>query len=196
MDCKSAFMEDDLSLWNKIRNSGDTQALKILHDRYYYQLYFYARKIYNNAYELDEAVADCFIKLWTKRQDILIDRSVRSYLFLMLRNGLIDSHRKKKGILFSEVNALPEIPEESFESEADQFARLYMAMDKLPEQRRKILELAVYDSATYNQIAEKLNISVNTVKTQIGRAYRFLKEELDPKSFQLLFILRKGLPNK
>jgi RNA polymerase sigma-70 factor (ECF subfamily) len=114
----------------------------------------------------------------------------------MLRNGLIDNLRKKKGIVFSEVNSLPEIPDEGFDNDADHLTRLYIAMDKLPVQRRRILELAVYESATYNQIAEKLNISVNTVKTQIGRAYRFLKEELDPKSFQLLFIIQKGLSNK
>ena len=189
-------MEDDLSLWNKIRVNGDVQALKVLHDRYYNQLYLYTRKIYNNSDGWDEAVSDCFIRLWTKRNDILIDRSVRNYLFLMLRNGLIDNLRKKKGIVFSEVNSLPEIPDEGFDNDADHLTRLYIAMDKLPVQRRRILELAVYESATYNQIAEKLNISVNTVKTQIGRAYRFLKEELDPKSFQLLFLIQKGLSNK
>lgn len=188
-------MEDDLSLWNKIRNSGDTQALKILYDRYYYQLYIYARKIYPNSSEWDEAVADCFIKLWTRRQDILIERSVRSYLFLILRNGLIDNLRKKKGVVFSELKFFPEIPDESLENETDQIEKLHRALDKLPEQRRRILELAVYESATYNQIAEKLNISVNTVKTQMGRAYRFLKEELDPKSFQLLFMIKTNWTN-
>jgi RNA polymerase sigma-70 factor (ECF subfamily) len=188
-------MEDDLSLWNKIRVNGDVQALKVLHDRYYNQLYLYTRKIFNNSDGWDEAVSDCFIKLWTKRHDILIDRSVSNYLFLMLRNGLIDNLRKKKGIVFSEVNSLPEIPDEGFENDTDHLTQLYVAMDKLPVQRRRILELAVYESATYNQIAEKLNISVNTVKTQIGRAYRFLKEELDPKSFQLLFMLKTNLAN-
>ena len=188
-------MEDDLSLWNRIREDGDVQALKVLHNRYYYQLYIYARKIYNNSEGWDEAAADCFIRLWTKRHDILIDRSVRNYLFLMLRNALIDNLRKKKGIVFSEVNSLPEIPDENIENDTDHLTRLYIAMDKLPAQRRRILELAVYESATYYQIAEKLNISVNTVKTQIGRAYRFLKEELDPKSFQLLFIMKTNLTN-
>jgi len=66
-------------------------------------------------------------------------------------------------------------------------------LEKLPEQRRRILELAVFESFTYAQIAEKLQISINTVKTQIGRAYRFLKEELDPRSIQLLFLLKSKL---
>jgi RNA polymerase sigma-70 factor (ECF subfamily) len=43
---------------------------------------------------------------------------------------------------------------------------------------------------TYDQIAEKLHISKNTVKTQIGRSYQFLREELDPKAILLFFQLK------
>lgn len=170
-------MEDDLTIWKNIRN-GDTRALKALHDRYYYQMYLYAKKIYHLQNSLDEAVSDCFIKLWTKRSDIVIDRSVKSYLFLMLHNGLIDLIRKKSGTILLEVSSLPELPDNEMMTDLDHYARLYSALEKLPEQRRHILELAVFESYTYAQIAEKLQISVNTVKTQIGRAYRFLKEEL------------------
>ena len=182
-------MEDDLTLWKNIR-IGDTHALKVLHDRYYYQMYLYAKKIYHNQDGLDEAVSDCFIKLWTKRIDIVIEHSVKSYLFLMLRNGLIDLMRKKNGIILLEVSSLPELPDDQTQNDFDRYARLYTALEKLPEQRRRILELAVFESFSYAQIADKLNISINTVKTQIGRAYRYLKEELDPKSINLLFLLR------
>jgi RNA polymerase sigma-70 factor (ECF subfamily) len=186
-------MEDDLILWKKIRN-GDTQALKVLHDRYFYQLYLYAKKIYHNQQGLDEAVSDCFIKLWSKRNEIIIERSVKAYLFLMLRNELIDTSRKKNGIIFLENGSMPEFPENETIDEFDQYAHLYQALEKLPEQRRRILELAVFESCTYAQIAEKLHISINTVKTQMGRAYRFLKEELDPKSMHLLFFLQSKFP--
>lgn len=182
-------MEDDLSLWKNIR-SGDTRSLKVLHDRYYYQMRLYANKLYHNQNELDEAVSDCFIKLWTKRSEIIIERSVKSYLFLMLRNGLIDLVRKKKNIILLEFGSLSEVPDSETENEFDHYARLYTALEKLPEQRRRILELAVFGSCSYAQIAERLNISVNTVKTQIGRAYRFLKEELDPNSINLFFLLQ------
>ena len=182
-------MEDDLTLWKNIRE-GNTQALKVLHDRYYYQMYLYAIKLYHNQSGLEEAVSDCFIKLWTKRSEILIEHSVKSYLFLMLRNGLIDLIRKKRDIILLEVSFIPDLPDNETINEQDHYARLYNALEKLPEQRRRILELAVFESCTYAQIAERLGISVNTVKTQIGRAYRFLKEELDPKSINLLFILQ------
>ena len=182
-------MEDDLTLWKKIRN-GDTHALKVLHDRYYNLMYLYARKTDYNQQGLDEAVSDCFIKLWAKRSDIVIDRSVKSYLFLILRNALIDLARKKNRIIPFEVSSLPELPDDETQHELDNYARLYNALDKLPQQRRRILELAIFESYSYAQIAEKLQISINTVKTQIGRSYRFLKEELEPKTIQLLFLLK------
>ncbi len=181
-------MEEDLKIWEKICN-GDTSAMKVLHDRYYYQLYHYAKKIHPNPDVLDEAVSDCFIKLWTKRGNLVISRSVKSYLFLMLRNGLIDILRRKEHSVHFEEGTLPDLPDEEMHTELDRYAQLYNILERLPEQRRRILELAVFESLTYAQIAEKLHISVNTVKTQMGRAYRFIKEELDPKSLQLFFML-------
>jgi RNA polymerase sigma factor (sigma-70 family) len=187
-------MEEDLKIWEKIRN-GDATAMKALHDRYYYHLYLYGKKMCHNTVILDEAVSDCFIKLWTRRRELLIAHSVKSYLFLMLRNGLIDILRRKDHTLHLEEGSVPDLPDDEMHNELDRYANLYKALEKLPEQRRRILELAVFESYTYLQIAEKLHISVNTVKTQMGRAYRFLKEELDPKSFQLLFILKSSHPS-
>jgi len=182
-------MKDELKLWERIR-SGDTRAVKELHDTYYYQLYLFGKKICHNPSIIDEVVSDCFIKLWIKRNDLAIERSVKSYLFLMLRNGLIDALRRKDRTLYLEEGTIPDLPDEGMHSELDRYALLYTALEKLPEQRYRILEMAVFESCSYAGIAERLNISVNTVKTQMGRAYRFLKEELDPKSFQLLFILK------
>jgi RNA polymerase sigma-70 factor (ECF subfamily) len=181
-------MEEDLKIWERIR-SGDASALKALHERYFYQLHLYGRKLCHNSSILEEAVSDCFIKLWTRRNDLLITRSFKSYLFLMLRNGLIDVLRRKDHTLYFEEGSVPDLPDELMQEELDHYAKLYITMERLPEQRRHILELAVFESLTYAQIAEKLHISVNTVKTQMGRAYRFIKEELDPKSLQLFFML-------
>jgi RNA polymerase sigma-70 factor (ECF subfamily) len=180
---------DDLKLWGRIR-TGDILALKVLHDRYYYQLFLYTRKLFHNNQGNEEAVSDCFIKIWTKRHEIEIERSVKAYLFLMVRNNMIDILRKSRGIIQLEDLRSLDLPDEETNVELDQFSRLYEAMERLPKQRRKILELAVFESLKYTQIAAKLNISVNTVKTQMGRAYRFLKEELDAKSLQLFFMLR------
>ncbi|MCE1200416.1 MAG: sigma-70 family RNA polymerase sigma factor, partial [Marinilabiliales bacterium] len=160
--------EDDLKLWERIR-ADDTFALKELHDRYYYLLHLYARKMFHHEEEIEEAISDCFITLWNKRKELFIAKSLKSYLCLMVRNNLIDQQRKKKPIAFYEIQSI-DLPDFESEQDLQRYACLYNALEKIPEQRRKILELAVFDSLSYDQIAKKLNISVNTVKTQMGRA--------------------------
>jgi RNA polymerase sigma-70 factor (ECF subfamily) len=110
----------------------------------------------------------------------------------MLRNIIVSHARKTKDIAFVGLENMPDIIDESEMRNQEYYAELYLAIQKLPEQRRKILELAAFDSLTYKEIADRLEISVNTVKTQMGRAYQFLKEELDPNNFVLFQLLVKS----
>lgn len=180
-------MEDQL-LWKRIQMS-DKNALKKLHAKYFHQMLLHASKQLSGDNGLaEELVSDCFIKLWENRKTILIRSSVRNYLFIMIHHNIIDHFRKKKQIWEPLNQNIHVVPYEEDFDELEQNVRIYQAVKKLPDQCRKILELAVYEDMTYSEIADKLSISKNTVKTQIGRAYRKLKETLDPKEF-LLFLL-------
>ena len=176
----------DQLIWDRIVN-GDVVALSMLHDKYYYQLWLWAHKFTLDGPLAEELVADCFIKLWDHRQHICIEKSIKSYLYLMLRNQIISQWRKAKHHIVIGSDQLPDLPDEETINQMDFYAGLYQAIQKIPEQRRKILELAAFESLTYKEIAERLDISVNTVKTQMGRAYQFLKQELDPKTFLLFY---------
>lgn len=182
---------DDQNIWSKIVE-GDVNALKVLHEKYYYQMWLWASKYSRNTTDTEELVSDCFIKLWERRQYIFIEKSLKSYLYLMLRNQIVSQARKSKHQLVIGLENLPDMPDEMTINHIDYYAGLYQAIQRLPEQRRRILELAAFESHTYKEIAEKLNISINTVKTQMGRAYQFLKEELDPSQFLLFHLLIKS----
>ncbi len=173
-------MEDKV-IWENIKQ-GRKNALKQLHDKYFNQMCLYAHKTIEDGGTIEELVSDCFIKLWENRKKIEIKTSVKHYLFLMLRNGIIDYYRKNR-FLTEPLTGIKDPAAEEVFDEQKQYAILYATIEKLPQQCRKILELAVFDSLSYDQIAEKLEISRNTVKTQIARAYRFLREKLNPKDF-------------
>ena len=177
----------DLTIWENIRE-GDLDSLRMLHDRYFIQLCVWANKFVPDQFLAEELVSDCFVKLWLQREHILIRKSVKGYLFFMLRNQIIDHSRKFRHPL-KNSDSLPDLPDDEAIDSQDFYAELYEAIQKLPEQRRKILQLAAFESLTYKEIAIRLNISVSTVKTQMVRAYQFLKEELDPKSFFLFSLL-------
>jgi RNA polymerase sigma-70 factor, ECF subfamily len=66
--------------------------------------------------------------------------------------------------------------DEMIVSELEQ--KIREAIDRLPMERRKVFIMSRYDSMTYNQIAEKLGISVKTVENQMGKALKTLREEL------------------
>lgn len=183
-------MADDQFLWNKIVD-GDVDALRVLHEKYYNRMWLWAGKYTRDEALAEELVSDCFIKLWDGRRKIIIEKSLKSYLFLMLRNQIVSHARKSKHELVADSENLPDLPDETEIRNQEFYAELYKAILKIPEQRRKILELAAFESLSYREIADRLNISVNTVKTQMGRAYQFLKEELDPKNFQLFHVFMK-----
>ncbi|TKG90777.1 RNA polymerase sigma-70 factor [Puteibacter caeruleilacunae] len=179
----------DLKLWENIQN-GDMKALNELHIRYFHQMCLFAKQSFRDDQLVENIVSDCFIKLWENRSKLEIKISLKSYLFRILRNLIIDHHRKRQEL----VDIVEEFPEVAEETEFDaqlRYVKLYKAIAKLPEQRRKILELAAFESLSYQEIADKLNISKNTVKSQIGRAYRFLKETLEPRDFYLFYFLQK-----
>lgn len=181
---------DDQSTWKKIVD-GDVNALRQLHDRYYHGLWLWAVKNTRNESLAEELVSDCFIKLWDSRHKIVIEKSLKSYLFLMLRNQLISHARRSKHELVFDDNKFPDLPDVAEMNDQDFYAELYAAIQKIPAQRRKILELAVFESKSYKEIAVFLEISVNTVKTQMGRAYQFLKEELDHTNFLFFHFFMK-----
>jgi RNA polymerase sigma-70 factor (ECF subfamily) len=182
---------EDSNLWKGIKRN-DKKALKELHNRYYHQMFLYASKSFQVIPGLaQELVSDCFITLWENRKKIEIHKSVKYYLYLMLRNNIIDHFRKKRVLTEVLEQDFPTPGDETLFDEQQEYARLYQAIEKLPEQCRKILELAAFESLTYDEIAEKLKISKNTVKTQMGRAYKQLRETLDPKDFNLFLVIKK-----
>jgi RNA polymerase sigma-70 factor (ECF subfamily) len=179
---------NDQTIWGNIVKD-DVDALRLLHDKYYHSMWLWASKFIQDDKTSEELVSDCFIKLWSHRKNIVIERSVKSYIYLMLRNSLVSHVRSSRKQFMVDSDQVPDVPDEETINTLDFYADLYRAISKIPEQRRRILELAVFESLTYREISSQLNISINTVKTQMGRAYQFLKKELDPDHFILLHIV-------
>ena len=127
---------------------------------------------------------ETFINLWEKRGIYSDMVYFKAYLYKSLYNNALFYLRQHKvsedvdpGIEDDTESALNAIIEEEVHRE------IIAAIDKLPPERRRVVELSMV-GYSQEEIAEKLNISVNTVKTQKRKAYAFLREEL-----QHLFVL-------
>lgn len=123
-----------------------------------------------------------FVKLWINKNKIKIKHSVKSYLYIAVKNQSINYINKKSRLSslddklgITEVKGVsPE--EDSIKNEM--YKAVHEAIDNLPDQCRKIYLMKKYDDLSYNEIGEILGISINTVKTQMKRAMKSLLKNL------------------
>ena len=165
-------------------NKGDERAFKKLFDSFFKSSCAFVKRYISDHGAVEDVVQETFINLWEKRGIYSDMVYFKAYLYKSLYNNALFYLRQHKvsedvdpGIEDDTESALNAIIEEEVHRE------IIAAIDKLPPERRRVVELSM---AGYSQeeIAEKLNISVNTVKTQKRKAYAFLREEL-----QHLFVL-------
>ncbi|TRZ41588.1 RNA polymerase sigma-70 factor [Robertkochia solimangrovi] len=141
-----------------------------------------------------DIVQDFFTSFWKNREHTLISTSFQAYAAKAVKNLSIQYLEKLKKKISIDNSVIPDNGEEVEFSENDsnpKVLKLNELLNKLPESRRNIFIAYVVEGLTYSQIAEVEGISVNTVKTQMKRAYSFLREQAgkDILAIMLLSIL-------
>jgi len=152
----------------------------------YFKLWYpglvaFAQQFIKTESEAEDVVQNAFIKLFENFNGPKNIDSAKSFLYKSIRNECINiiKHEavKRKHFLASEHESLSEKYFLQKLIEEETYAALTEAINELPEQCQKILILSL-NGLKNNEIAEDLNISVNTVKTQKKRAYKGIKEKL------------------
>lgn len=153
----------------------------------YMPLGMYAMRIVGDADDAEDLVENTFIKAWQDIQDGKELDNFKSYMYLLVRNECIDFLRKKKTM--ADVSEIPDVEEETIDT-SERDARIWKAMDELPEKCREIFLMSKRDGLSNEEIAEELDISVKTVKNQMTKAYSRLRESLSSghKPFFLPFL--------
>lgn len=162
---------------------------------YFEQLYaglcFFAEGFVKNKDIGEDLVQDAFVKLWEKFNDFHSPDAVKAFLYRSIRNAAIN-YLKHIEVEQKHLNTnLQELRSEQFflhqVIEKETHRLIYSAIDELPERCREILLLSINGNKN-QEIAEKLNISPNTVKTQKAIAYKELRLKLqDIYAFLSLF---------
>lgn len=175
--------KEDLSLWESSR-AGDSGAFSSLFKKYYQPLVRFTARFLTHNHLAEQIVQNVFVDLWVKREQLEIHTSFKSYLYRMTRNQALN-HLKKEARTVSLENVLdiPEKAEKNPENilvEKEFHLTVHKAIEKLPSKCRQVYVMRRYDQLTSEEIAGILNISVNTVKTQMKRALKSLIEQLGP----------------
>ncbi len=181
------YSEQELFL--KIKHN-DIKAFDSLFKSYYAGLHRFAVDILKNSEAAEEIVQDTFVKLWFKRSELVIKSSLKAYMYKMIYNRCLnyirDHFTPNKHISLEDIQLRIELlnlksDDEIFEKLlTDEMEKeLTEAIGKLPSQCREVFKLCRFEGFTYIETADKLNISVSTVKTQVSRAIEKLKPVLD-----------------
>lgn len=161
---------------------GDSFAFEVLFYKYRNKVKGFAIKIVPAQVDPEEIVQEVFVKIWLKKEFIDPAKDFQSYLFSIAKHLVLD-HLK------SAVNRRLYFVDEQFHQDLqiedgaenthieDAEDKLQKLIDEIPERRREIFCLSRFEGLSYKQIAERLNISENTVDSQIRNALAFLRKE-------------------
>lgn len=173
---------------------GNERAFTAIYERYHKLLYVLAYKYLKDNDTAKDAVQQIFLKLWESRSLFSIHINLRDYLYTMLKNHLLNEIRNNYTALEKNYELAQETIEYENEilsklEEKEMTEQLYRAIDSLPEQKKAVCLYKLKDSLSNQEIAEKMQISIPTVKTHYSQAIKLLREHFD----KLLILLLSSL---
>lgn len=161
---------------------------------YFSRMCRFAKEYVLSDEDAENIVQDVFLLLWEKRDVLDVQVSLISYLFSLVKNRCLDYLRRQvivenyKQELSAKLSALEQL-NVTIGSEEDVERAIRVAIDKLPERCREIFIKSRIEGKKYREIAEELDLSVNTVENQMGIALKKLRMELKDYLPLFLFLL-------
>ncbi|HEY9542622.1 RNA polymerase sigma-70 factor [Prevotella sp.] len=146
--------------------------IKELFELYYRQLCLYALHYVGTNEVAEDIVQECFVTLWQKQPDY-----PKAFLYTSVRNRCVDYLRHAR-LPMADVAAHDLeniISDDEARKRSETEARLWKAIDRLPERQRQVLLMSKRDGMRYREIAQELGISERTVEHQVSAAMKKLR---------------------
>jgi RNA polymerase sigma-70 factor (family 1) len=175
---------------------GNQQAFETLYNKYKGLLYVHAYRKLKDREQVKDIIHEIFLSLWEKKTTLDIKGELSSYLFKAVRYKIIDTIDRSSTAeqYISHFQSFIE----SYPSQTDHRVRekiLTSIIDKeivnLPARMREVFEMSRKENLTHAEIAEKLNISEQSVRSHIKNALRILRVRLSTYLPLLLFLFNK-----
>jgi RNA polymerase sigma-70 factor (ECF subfamily) len=185
---------DSEFLIRQLKN-GDESAYEMLFKEYYQLLVMFANKYLFDIEASKELVQDLFVHIYEKRENLIINSSLKSYLFRSVHNRSLNliNALKIKNKYVEHIERTTSANANSIENEMNKTElehAIYKAIGELPPKCRDIFKLNRFEGLTNSEIAEKLKLSKRTVETQISKALKILRIKLEPyTAVSILFLL-------
>ena len=169
--------------------NGSHSAFSKIYVKCHRQFFLLALRYLKSKEMAEDAVQYSFMRLWETRTQIDVEQGVEPYLYGILKNHLLNTYKfhqltleKKEEIILG----MPLFEEENITQTLYRKQRneaIQKALTLLPPQKRRICQMKIFEGLSNAEIAEQLNITVNTVKVSYYKAILSLRESLNEKDF-------------
>lgn len=162
---------------------GEESAFETVFKSHFKALHAYAYTILRDHEEAEEVVQAMFLRLWERKEKLEIRTSLKAYLYRSIHNDCMNLIKHEKVKLKYQSHAVYTMKNETDNASnkvqlTELEERLHQALNKLPEGCRTVFQLSRFEELKYQEIADRLKISVKTVENQMGKALRILRMEL------------------
>lgn len=160
------------------------ETLHIIFERFYHPLCFYAKKYLKDDDDIQDTVQEIFVTLWEKKLSFPNEYALKAYLYSSVyhacldRIKLSDIHKKHQDYI---LTAQDETDSQNYLTdwiETEVLSELFQAIENLPPECCKVFKLSYLEGFSLEEVAQKLDISIHTVKSQRARAKKLLQENL------------------
>jgi len=174
-------------IWQRIK-SGDLDALGTLYDQYVDTLYQCGIKLCSDSDHVNDCIHDLFLDIYKYRKNLSSTDNVEYYLLRSLKNKILKKHKSRiitlsfnDKIDFNTAEWATSSAEENIierEWRDERSMRLTTAMGLLTKQQKKGINLRFVEDKNYQEIADKLNVSIETARTVIYRGIKLLRQNI------------------
>ena len=154
----------------------EEETFKTFFLKYHDVLVLYAASILKNVDAAEDVVLGCFVQAWESSLYKKLSDGLDKYMFHVVKNAALNELRDCKR------------RKTRHENEQTEIDVLYFAINQLPPERRRIFMMVYAEGKKYKEVAEHLQISINTVRTQLSRSLKFLREKLEGHMFTILLL--------
>ena len=176
-------------------NKDREEEFEIVFKKHFKSLHAYACTIVKDEVMAEEMVQNVFCRLWEKSDQIEIRESVSGYLYRSVYHESLNylKHLKVRDAYQTyAIHQVENTNNTSHNLELQELEeRLESALKELPEKCRTIFQMSRFEEMKYQEIADKLELSVKTIENQMGKALRLLRVKLVdflPASLLLFFL--------
>ncbi len=161
---------------------GSTAAYTEIYNRFFCMLYTGAHRRLKDGDVAKDVIHDLFSTLWHKREQIFIKGSVRGYLYMSVRNRVLDILARRQvewhyAESFQQLTDRCASVTDHLVHERELTLLIEGAITGFPAKMRKVFEMSRKDQYTHREIAQKLNISEHTVRAHIRNSLRILRRK-------------------